>query len=203
MKEAEHCISSAKRAGHERLCPCRCVVDVMHGAARVGKRALGSPWAGRRVGPWASYANRLRGRWARDIGDARIELHEDGTDALDSFETSGMAAGLPQAKSRWQAGLWILAALLVGGVLAWGLKPLPQPLPQSVAHLAIPFERGETLVSPDAFASAVLSPDGTRLIYLASQEAGRQFYLRSLDQLSSRPIPGTKGAFDPFFSPDG
>ncbi len=51
-----------------------------------------------------------------------------------------------------------------------------------------------------------LSPDGTHLIYDAWEGAdsqNEQIYLRALDSLDARPIPGTKGGFSPFFSPDG
>lgn len=45
-----------------------------------------------------------------------------------------------------------------------------------------------------------LSPDGTHLVYAASRGADRQLHLRALDQLESRPIPGTDGTFFRFFS---
>jgi serine/threonine-protein kinase len=48
-----------------------------------------------------------------------------------------------------------------------------------------------------------LSPDGGRLAYLAELEQGRQLFLRTMDRLESVPIPHTRGAHLPFFSPDG
>jgi serine/threonine-protein kinase len=48
-----------------------------------------------------------------------------------------------------------------------------------------------------------LSPDGTRLAYVAIQSGTQQLYLRAMDSLEARPIPGTEGATNPFFSPDG
>jgi Tol biopolymer transport system component len=49
-----------------------------------------------------------------------------------------------------------------------------------------------------------LSPDGTRLAYVARQGDGTQkLYLRAMDSLEAKPIPGTDGAVNPFFSPDG
>ena len=50
--------------------------------------------------------------------------------------------------------------------------------------------------------SVTLSPDGTRLVYVANS----QLYLRSLSDLEARPIPGTQQAatpVTPVFSPDG
>ena len=48
-----------------------------------------------------------------------------------------------------------------------------------------------------------LSPDGTHLAYVASQGGTQQLYLRAMDSLEAKPIPGTDGAVNPFFSPDG
>jgi len=49
----------------------------------------------------------------------------------------------------------------------------------------------------------VLSPDGTHLAYVARQSGTQQLYLRAMNSLEARPIPGTEGAIEPFFSPDG
>jgi serine/threonine-protein kinase len=49
----------------------------------------------------------------------------------------------------------------------------------------------------------VLSPDGTRIVFFGSQDGRPGLFLRSLDQLEARPIPGTENATAPFFSPDG
>ena len=48
-----------------------------------------------------------------------------------------------------------------------------------------------------------LSPDGSQLAYVAIQDGKQQLYLRAMDSLEARPIPGTEGAVSPFFSPDG
>jgi serine/threonine-protein kinase len=66
---------------------------------------------------------------------------------------------------------------------------------------------GKTGVSlfTDFSTAAVLSPDGAVLAFVAmkSAEGPRQVYVRRLDQLVAAPLPGTEGAFGPFFSPDG
>src|SRR5262249_11369130 len=50
----------------------------------------------------------------------------------------------------------------------------------------------------------ILSPDGTRLVFVsqAADTTGRLF-TRRLDQPKAAPMPGTEGAYAPFFSPDG
>jgi len=48
-----------------------------------------------------------------------------------------------------------------------------------------------------------LSPDGTHLAYVARQGITQEIYLRAMDSLEARPIPGTEGAISPFYSQDG
>ena len=51
--------------------------------------------------------------------------------------------------------------------------------------------------------SLALSPDGTHLAYVVDRSGTSQLYLRRMDEFEARPLEGTEGAFDPFFSPDG
>jgi serine/threonine-protein kinase len=51
--------------------------------------------------------------------------------------------------------------------------------------------------------SLALAPDGTRLVYSAKTGATTQLYYRELDKLDAVRLPGTEGAYSPFFSPDG
>jgi len=48
-----------------------------------------------------------------------------------------------------------------------------------------------------------LSPDGSRLVYVARVGETTQLFERMIDQFEVRPIPGTDEASSPFFSPDG
>jgi len=48
-----------------------------------------------------------------------------------------------------------------------------------------------------------MSPDGTHLVYVARKDETQQLYVRAMDSLEAKPIPGTEGAGNPFFSPDG
>ena len=52
--------------------------------------------------------------------------------------------------------------------------------------------------------SVVISPDGTRLVYVGTISGGPpKLLMRRLDQPNSTELPGTEGAMDPFFSRDG
>jgi serine/threonine-protein kinase len=51
---------------------------------------------------------------------------------------------------------------------------------------------------------AAISPDGSLLVYSVAQPGGgSMLYARRTDQLEGHPIPGTSGAHQPLFSPDG
>jgi eukaryotic-like serine/threonine-protein kinase len=48
-----------------------------------------------------------------------------------------------------------------------------------------------------------LSPDGTRLAFIASRGGKTSLWLRSLNKLDATELAGTEGAYYPFWSPDG
>jgi serine/threonine protein kinase/Tol biopolymer transport system component len=97
-----------------------------------------------------------------------------------------------------------LGTLLLGAFIAslatWNLKPSP---PQPVSRTVITLPPGQELAGMDNGPAVALSPDGTRLAYVAREGSIQQLYLRAMDSLESTPIPGTEGAINPFFSPDG
>jgi Tol biopolymer transport system component len=99
--------------------------------------------------------------------------------------------------------LGVVALLLVAAITSvatWTLKPTPQ---QPVTRTVINLPPGQQLAGLDDGPAVALSPDGTYLAYVARQGGTQQLYLRAIDSLESKPIPGTEGAIEPFFSPDG
>jgi len=122
-------------------------------------------------------------------------------------EAGPRATPLPAAAMRSMPGrralILGLGALLLGAVIAslatWNLKPPPQ---QPVSRTIITLPPGQRLAGLDQPCVA-LSPDGNHLAYVAVQGGTQQLYLRAMDSLEARPVPGTEGATGPFFSPDG
>ena len=47
-----------------------------------------------------------------------------------------------------------------------------------------------------------LSPDGRHVAFVATSKAGSSLWVRSLAAVNPRPLPGTEGARNPFWSPD-
>ena len=140
---------------------------------------------------------------ARDAGDARIEIEEAlAAPVTAELTTAASAKGIRAL--RWQGPILILCALLIGAAIAslavWNLKPSP---PQPVSRLTITLPPGQQLAGLESGPALALSHDGTHLAYVARQGTNQQLYLRAMDSLEAKPIPGTEGAINPFFSPDG
>ncbi|HXX45735.1 MAG TPA: protein kinase [Candidatus Acidoferrales bacterium] len=138
----------------------------------------------------------------RDIGDARISIDEVLTGAP---EAGVAAANASPAKTRWLSLAIGVAGLALGatiaGVTAWNLKPVPARL---VTRTSIVLPPGQHLTGLDQSALAI-SRDGTRIVYVAAGQgnSAQQIYVRSLDSLEAKAVPGTEGATGPVFSPDG
>ena len=58
-------------------------------------------------------------------------------------------------------------------------------------------------IAPQNVMTPAISPDGSRVVYAATKDGERVLHVRRLDSLQAMPLPGTAGAEDPFFSPDG
>ena len=100
--------------------------------------------------------------------------------------------------------MWGVASLLLAAIAClavWNLKPAPAPPPKPVTRTVINLPPGQQFTGLGVFVA--ISPDGTHLAYIAAIQGGvRQLYLRAMDSLESKPIPGTEGASNPFFSLD-
>ena len=124
--------------------------------------------------------------------------------------TANPVARLPRRRSSWRnpgmAALGAAAAVIIGLFAARLLAP--------AAH---PVVRRWSIVLPDSSPAALagagstsgrqtaiaLSPVGDRLAYVAAHGNTTVLALRPLDSDSVTILPGTEGAYHPFFSPDG
>ncbi len=130
-----------------------------------------------------------------DIRDVRLALEG-------AFETGVLQA--PASVVVSQPAVWrrpIPVALLTAAVIGlavWGvMRPAPQP-PAAVSRLSIPLAAQEVFTGAGRRMVAI-SPNGRHVAYTANEGLA----LRPVDQLRAQPVPGTDGARNPFFSPDG
>jgi serine/threonine protein kinase len=118
------------------------------------------------------------------------------------------------AKSASRAPVIALGALALGAstLAAWALL---RPATSQMSVAGPVYE--STIILPDSTPMAyigsgslgvgtpafVVSPDGTTLVFAGQSGATTRLYVRPLDGSSVSPLPGTEGAYAPFFSPDG
>ena len=129
-------------------------------------------------------------RRLRDIGDARLVLED---------LPSGVAAA-PENGPRQSSPLrfvpWALAAAATMAAVALGIRTAT---PRSAADLPpLKYTLPITGESLERTAIPVISPDGRTVAFVK----GGSLWVRELDQLEPRPLPGTEGALYPFWSPD-
>ena len=131
-------------------------------------------------------------RRLRDIGDA-WQLLEDAP-LIQPGTTR-----LPWAV----AGALALALTIAIALLApW--RSAPRLIESPAVRLDLDLGPDVSLGSTTTGAAVILSPDGTRLVFVSrSADGPRRLFTRRLDQPNAAPLPGTDGAYAPFFSPDG
>ena len=143
-----------------------------------------------------------------DIADARLELEETlAAPAPASSEETASAVIAHGPRTSWRGlvgsrSFWFIVGGLLVGAGVWVLgtsRPLAE---RPVVRLAIPLPSPDTVDVGTAHAVAI-SPDGRELAYVAARAGRSQIYLRALERLETKPIPGTEGGDVPFFSPDG
>jgi len=113
------------------------------------------------------------------------------------------AVSKPQPK-RWKRVLpWGIAALMtiMAAITLQKLEYITSSKGGDVTRFALailPSQRYVPVTGP----GAALSPDGKILVYTGQGEVANQLYVRKMEQLEATPMPGTEGAYAPFFSPD-
>ena len=89
-----------------------------------------------------------------------------------------------------------LAGAAIGGFAAshWPAPP-PDPPPRQALSITIP--HGRELLD------VTVSSDARRIAYTAIAGGRTRLFVRRLDRFETEAVPGTEGARQPFFSPDG
>ena len=148
-------------------------------------------------------------RW-HCASDLRIELEAIAAAPRRAPEAAVEAGLVVPARTRRFRLALVAAGSLAAGVLAAVLVMGSQapPEPQSVRfEISAPdkarFESGLPGSGPAAFNAGSLSPDGRGIAFAARDETGQVLlWVRALDDVTARALPGTEGAGLPFWSPD-
>jgi eukaryotic-like serine/threonine-protein kinase len=103
---------------------------------------------------------------------------------------------VPRAPARrawipWAAALGALALAAALAVPYFRPPSVPQELRLDV-----------TTLSTDDTTAFAMSPDGRYLAFVGDGNGAQQLWLRSMDSLNARVVPGTEGASNPFWSPN-
>jgi eukaryotic-like serine/threonine-protein kinase len=133
----------------------------------------------------------------QDAGQLAAALADTG------FRLSGAAAGQRGTRTVRLALLATGVAVLIA-IAGWLRPPSVPGGPQPVARLSLQLPGDQVLAIAGGQAYPLdISPDGTLLVYRAWSGSGPRLFVRPIDEFRAFPLPGTEGARQPFFSPDG
>jgi len=130
-----------------------------------------------------------------------------------AFALPTSPAGVPvgQRITSKERVLWIAVTMLafVAAGLSWLARGSPSEMQRAVARFTINLP--DTI--PLAFIGSAslgngrralaISHDGKMLVYAGEQDGVNRLFIRPIDSYDVRVLPGTDGAYNPFFSPDG
>ena len=130
--------------------------------------------------------------------DPKRRLH-DIADAWGLLEDAAVLAS--RTRLPWAVEGALALALVVALWAPWrgAVRPIEEPSMRLDLDLGPDVSFGST-TGP----AVILSPDGTRLVFVSQgADATRRLSTRRLDQSKVVQMPGSEGAYAPFFSPDG
>jgi hypothetical protein len=133
-----------------------------------------------------------------DISTARFVFAEPSLITITSQDRS-----LPDR--RRQASVLAVAVLLAAAATATALRFVTSSPVPGVTTRSIISGAGDAAVRPSGLnRDLAISPDGSKVVYVAGAQTGGRLVVRALDELEPRPLtPGAEAQYDPFFSPDG
>jgi serine/threonine-protein kinase len=103
---------------------------------------------------------------------------------------------LKQKRKNWRMNILLLTlTAVIFSAAGWFLKPQVEKPVIKFTHSLLP---GDILPNN----RLAISPDGTKIVYGATNAGVTKLYLRKIDQIEATPIDNTEDALGPFVSPD-
>jgi len=136
-------------------------------------------------------------RW-QSAHDVAEELKWIATTSASGSHAASTTTRQHNRRFGWLAAVMSFVAI-IATIVAVRVITRPQT-PARVMRFAAPMV---TMQPTAVYGVTAISPDGTRIVYSASNGGTRMLFQRMADQLEPKPIPGTEEAAQPFFSPDG
>ena len=131
-----------------------------------------------------------------DIAVARIDLKEALTTSSLDGDTVTATVAAPGSRRRERLAWMAFAVLAAAGSIALAVPYFRTPVGAPEMRLEI-----TTPATSDPISFAI-SPDGRRLVFVASGDGPSRLWLRPLDTPTAQPLAGTEGGSYPFWSPD-
>jgi len=145
---------------------------------------------------------------AKDPED-RFQTAHDAKLQLQWIVEGGSQAGAPavvvsRRRSRERVAWGVAAGAILAAVFATLGYFRRAPVEAATIRSSIlPPEKTAFEIGGEDSGSLTISPDGRRITFVAKYASGKKLlWLRPLDTVASRSIPGTEGATWPFWSPD-
>jgi len=140
---------------------------------------------------------------AKDAED-RWQSARDLTSELKWISHGGSQAGVPapvasRRRGRERVAWTVAGALAIALALLgiWAARRPAQVKPEAMRFTVSPPDKSSFELT------IALSPDGSRLAFVSTQDDKRLLWIRPLNSFEARPLAGTDDATQPFWSPDG
>jgi Tol biopolymer transport system component len=117
--------------------------------------------------------------------------------SVDGTVSAAVARSSDSARSRWllpAATAWAAAATIYLVYLSMSASQIEPTVIRFAAPADIPRD--------NYYDALAIAPDGSKIVYLAGGSSGDQLWVRDLESLEARPLPGTANAEYIFFSAD-
>ncbi len=140
-------------------------------------------------------------RRLQHVGDIRLEIQEL-LEAPRGDEVDVGTVSPAQARGRWASFAAVFTLVVAAAGAGWTVARLARPdPPPTPSPRRFSIDLPSPMIATRSFPE--LSSDGEILVFRGVHEGTDQLFVRHLDELEARPIPGTEGATSLFLSPDG